>query len=243
MLPARPATPATRDDVPARMSGTGRAESPLGSCPTSLEHPSISSNTSTCLLECGRLCSPCCSMDSGILHLRADAGATEPRRRAINEQQALAHHLTRDSAQSGPTTSRTRRLAPLCTMINYGMLFNCSSHNRDTSTQIAHRTVAQSGHNAVTWGCWWWGEGGTPASVLHGPRCGRVDSYSPAQAAVSSPPLWGLCELSVHTSVHLERRGAVARFRPSREGHRLAEQPADAGGRTACAGRERHWRA
>ena len=57
------------------------------------------------------------------------------------------------------------------------------------------------------------------------------------------PPLWGLCELSVHTSVHLERRGAVARFRPSREGHRLAEQPADAGGRTACAGRERHWRA
>ena len=123
----------------------------------------------------------------------------------------------------------------------YDIIFKCSSHNRHTSTQAAHRTVAQSGHNAMTWGCW--GEGGTPASVLHGPRCGRVDSDSPAQASVSSPPLWGLCELSVHTSVHLERRGAVARFRPSREGHRLAEQPADAGGRTACAGRERHWRA
>ena len=109
MLPVRLATSTTRDDVPAQMSGTGRAESTLGSCPTSLEHPSISSNTSTCLLECGRLCNPCCSMDSGILHLRADAGATEPRRRAINEQQALAHNLTRDSAQSGPTTSRTRR--------------------------------------------------------------------------------------------------------------------------------------
>ena len=60
-----------------------------------------------------------------------------------------------------------------------------------------------------------------------------------------SPPLWGLCELSVHTAVHLERRSAarVARFRPSRESHRLAEQPADAGGRPACAGRERHGRA
>ena len=109
MLPVHIDTPATRDDVPAQMSGTGRAESTLGSCPASLEHPSISWNTSTCLLECGRLCNPCCSMDSGILHLRADAGATEPRRRAINEQQALAHNLTRDSAQSGPTTSRTRR--------------------------------------------------------------------------------------------------------------------------------------
>ena len=109
MLPVRLATPAAREDVPARVSGTGRPESPLGSCPTSLEHLSISSSTSTCLLECGRLCSPCCSMDSGILHLRADAGDTEPRRRAINEQLALSHHLTRDSAQSGPTTSRTRR--------------------------------------------------------------------------------------------------------------------------------------
>jgi len=54
MLPSRLATPAARDDVAARMSGTGRAESRLGSCPTSLEHPSISSNTSSCLLECGR---------------------------------------------------------------------------------------------------------------------------------------------------------------------------------------------
>ena len=117
MLPARPATPATRDDVPARMSGTGQAESPLGSCPSSIDLPSISSSTSTCLLECGRLCNPCCSMDSGILHLRADAGATEPRRCAINEQQALAHHLTRDSAQSGPTTSRTRRFGRPCASV------------------------------------------------------------------------------------------------------------------------------
>ena len=43
-LPTRPATPATRDDVPARVSSTGQAESPLGSCPTSHEHSSISSN-------------------------------------------------------------------------------------------------------------------------------------------------------------------------------------------------------
>ena len=34
MLPSRLATPAARDDVAARMSGTGRAESRLGSCPT-----------------------------------------------------------------------------------------------------------------------------------------------------------------------------------------------------------------
>ena len=92
MLPSRLATPAARDDVAARMSGTGRAESRLGSCPTSLEHPSISSNTSTCLLECGRLCNPCCSMWTvEFCTRRADAGATKPRRRAINEQQGFAY--------------------------------------------------------------------------------------------------------------------------------------------------------
>ena len=57
------ATPATRDDVPARMSGTGQAESPLGSCRAGLEHPSMSSNTSTSLLGCGRLCIPSCSLE------------------------------------------------------------------------------------------------------------------------------------------------------------------------------------
>ena len=57
------ATPATRDDVPARMSGTGQAESPLGSCRAGLEHPSMGSNTSTSLLECGRLCIPSCSLE------------------------------------------------------------------------------------------------------------------------------------------------------------------------------------
>jgi len=64
MLPTRPATPATRDDVPARMSGTGQAESPLGSYPSSIDLPSISSSTATCLLECGRLCNTCFSLDS-----------------------------------------------------------------------------------------------------------------------------------------------------------------------------------
>ena len=64
MLPTRPATPATRDDVPARVSGTAQAESPLGSCPSSIDLPIISSSTSTCLLECGRLCNTSCSLDS-----------------------------------------------------------------------------------------------------------------------------------------------------------------------------------
>ena len=50
MPTAHHATPATRDDVPARMSGTGQAESPLGSCRAGLEHPSMSSNTSTKLV-------------------------------------------------------------------------------------------------------------------------------------------------------------------------------------------------
>ena len=59
MLTIHHATPATRDDVPARMSGTGQAESPLGSCPASLERPSMSSNTSTSLLECGRFTAGC----------------------------------------------------------------------------------------------------------------------------------------------------------------------------------------
>ena len=61
-LPTRPATPATRDDVPARASGTAQAESPLGSCPSSIDLPIISSSTSTCLLECGRLCNTCFSI-------------------------------------------------------------------------------------------------------------------------------------------------------------------------------------
>ena len=41
-----------------------------------------------------------CSRDSGKSHLQADAGATEPFRRAINESLALAlaYHLTRDTS-------------------------------------------------------------------------------------------------------------------------------------------------
>ena len=48
MLLTRVATPATHDGMPALMSGSGQAESVRVSCPTSLEQPSISSNTSTC---------------------------------------------------------------------------------------------------------------------------------------------------------------------------------------------------
>ena len=109
MLLTRVATPATHDGMPALMSGSGQAESVRVSCPTRLEHPSISSNTSTCCWNaagCAMMLQPGQRRDSP---LRAVAGATEPRRRAINEQQASAHHLTRDSAQRGPTTSRTRR--------------------------------------------------------------------------------------------------------------------------------------
>ena len=91
------------------------------------------------------------------------------------------------------------------------MLWFLNAHRtigtQDTSTQIAHRTVAQSGHNAVTWGCWWWGEGGTPASVLHGPRCGRVDFDSPAHASVSSPLCGG--SVSSQGTPQCTWRGAV----------------------------------
>ena len=109
MLPTPVATPATRDDVPSLASGAGQAESPLGSRPSSLEHSSISSSTSTCLLECGRLCNPCCNLDRRTVQLRADAGALEQRRRTNIERQASAHDLPRDSARSGPAPSRTRR--------------------------------------------------------------------------------------------------------------------------------------
>ena len=85
--------PPTRDDMSSLTSVTSEAQGVLVSRPVSPEHPSTSSSyTSTCLLECGRLCNLHSIMqrrDSGKLYLQADAGATESFRRAINESLAF----------------------------------------------------------------------------------------------------------------------------------------------------------
>ena len=104
--------PPTRDDMSSLTSVTSEAQGVLVSRPVSPEHPSISSYTSTCLLECGRLCNlQLCSRDSGKLYLQADAGATESfarsdaDRRAINESLAfkVAYTTSHATARSGRT--------------------------------------------------------------------------------------------------------------------------------------------
>ena len=78
--------PPTRDDMSSLTSVTSEAQGVLVSRPVSPEHPSTSSYTSTCLLECGRLCNlqlcsagtaeNCTSKPTQVPPSRSDAPST-----------------------------------------------------------------------------------------------------------------------------------------------------------------------